>query len=75
MPTYSTVEVAELVGVTWDTLSRWVREKKFPVPPVRSVGRIRVRIWTDDDVAKVKKYKAEHYWGKGGRQKRKKRTK
>lgn len=75
MPTYSTVEVAELVGISWDTLSRWIREKRFPVPPVKSLGRIQVRVWTEDDVEKVRKYKAEHYWGKGGRKKRKKRIK
>ena len=75
MSTYSTVEVAELVGVSWDTLSRWIREKRFPVPPVKSLGRIRVRVWTEDDVEKVRKYKADHYWGKGGRKKRKKRRK
>lgn len=73
MPTYSTVEVAELVGVSWDTLSRWIREKKFPVPAVRSMGRIQVRVWTELEVEKVRKYKADHYWGKGGRKKRKKK--
>jgi excisionase family DNA binding protein len=75
MPTYSTVEVAELVGVSWDTLSRWIREKKFPVPPVKLLGRIRVRVWTEEDVEKVRKYKKNHYWGKGGRKKRKKQGK
>jgi excisionase family DNA binding protein len=75
MPTYSTVEVAELVGVSWDTLNRWIREKRFPVPPVQSLGRIQVRVWTEADVQKVREYKKEHYWGKGGRKKRKKRTK
>ena len=75
MSTYSTVEVAELVEVSWDTLNRWIRERKFPVPPVQSLGRIRVRIWTENDVEKVRKYKLDHYRGKGGRKKRKKRTK
>jgi len=75
MPTYSSVEVAELVGVSWDTLNRWIREKKFPVPLVRSMGRIQVRIWTEHEVENVRKYKADHYWGKGGRKKRKKQRK
>lgn len=75
MPTYSTVEVAELVGISWDTLNRWIREKRFLVPPVQSLGRIRVRVWTEDGVEKVRKYKAKHYWGKGGRKKRSKACK
>jgi len=74
MPTYSTVEVAELVDVSWDTLSRWIRERKFPVPPVKSVGRVRVRLWTPEEVDEVRKYKKSHYRGKGIRKKRKKRS-
>jgi excisionase family DNA binding protein len=75
MPTYSTVEVAELVAVSWDTLNRWIRERKFPVPAVQSVGRVKVRLWTPEDLEAVRKYKAEHYRGKGSRKKRKKRKK
>ncbi len=75
MSTYSTVEVAELVEVSWDTLNRWIRERKFPVPPVKLLGRIKVRIWNENDVEKVRKYKLDHYRGKGSRKKRKKRTK
>jgi predicted site-specific integrase-resolvase len=75
MKTYSTVEVAELIGISWDTLNRWIREKRFDIPPVQSLGRIQVRLWTEDAVERVRKYKADHYWGKGGRKKRSKRTK
>jgi predicted site-specific integrase-resolvase len=74
MPTYSTVEVAELVDVSWDTLSRWIRERQFPVPPVKSVGRVRVRLWTPEEVDEVRKYKKAHYRGKGIQKKRKKRS-
>jgi excisionase family DNA binding protein len=72
MQTYSTVEVAELVDVSWDTLNRWIRERKFPVPPVGSVGRVRVRLWSVEDVNEVRKYKKAHYRGKGSQKKRKK---
>jgi hypothetical protein len=70
MATYSTVEVAELVDVSWDTLNRWIREKKFTVPPVKSVGRVKVRLWTPAEVDEVRKYKEQHYQGKGVRKKR-----
>ena len=75
MATYSTVEVAKLVGVSWDTLSRWIREKKFTVPPVKSVGRVKVRLWTPAEVDAVRKHKEQHYQGKGIQKKRKKRSK
>jgi DNA-binding transcriptional MerR regulator len=73
--TYSTVEVARMLDVTSDTLHRWIREKKVPAPEAQSLGPFRVRLWTIEDVEIVRKYKAQYYWGKGGRKKRKKRAK
>jgi excisionase family DNA binding protein len=73
--TYSTVEVARMLDVTSDTLHRWIREKKVPAPAAQSLGPFRVRLWTIEDVEIVTKYKTEHYWGKGGRKKRKKQAK
>jgi predicted site-specific integrase-resolvase len=75
MAAYSTVEVAELVGVSWDTLNRWIRERKFYAPPVKSVGRIKIRLWTPTEVEGVRKYKEQHYRGKGSRKKRSKKAK
>ena len=75
MPTHSTVEVAEIVDVSWDTLNRWIRAKTFPVPPVKLVGRVRVRLWTEAQIEAVREYKKNYYRGKGGRKKRKKRAK
>jgi excisionase family DNA binding protein len=72
MKTYSTVEVAELLGISWDTLNRWIREGKFHVPKVQSLGRIRVRLWAERDVEEVRKYKAKHYRGLGSKKPRKK---
>ena len=74
MATHSTVEVAEIVDVSWNTISRWIREKKFPVPPVKLVGRVRIRLWTDADIAVVREYKKNYYRGKGSQKKRKKRN-
>ena len=74
MPSHSTVEVAEIVDVSWDTLSRWIREKKFPVPPVKLVGRVKVRLWTEAQIEVVREYKKDHYRGKGSRKKRRKQA-
>jgi predicted DNA-binding transcriptional regulator AlpA len=74
MATYSTVEVAEIVGVSWDTLNRWIREKKFPVPPVKSLGRFKVRLWTEAEIDRVRGYKKDHYRGKGSRKPRNRRS-
>jgi len=75
MGTYSTVQVAKQLDVGTDTLHRWMREKKVPTPPIETVGGMSIRLWSDGDVEKARKYKAEHYWGKGGRKRRKKLSK
>lgn len=70
MTTYSTVEVAKLLGITSDTLHRWIRERRIVAPPVQTLGKMRIRIWSKEDVAKAKAYKAERY-RKGRGRKRK----
>jgi len=72
---YSTVKVAKMLGIGWSTLYRWIVEGKVEAPPVQSLDGFEIRLWSEEDIAKVRKYKAEHYWGKGGRRKRKKRAK
>jgi predicted site-specific integrase-resolvase len=58
---YSTVEVAELLDISWNTINRWILEKKFFVPPVQFVGRTKVRFWTEEEVEEVRKFKKENY--------------
>jgi excisionase family DNA binding protein len=73
--TNSTIEVARILDITSDTLHRWIREKKIPAPEMQSLGPFQVRLWKAEDIDLVRKYKAEHYWGKGGRKKSTKRAK
>jgi excisionase family DNA binding protein len=75
MATYSTIHVAELVGITSDTLHRWIREGRVSAPSIQSLGGMRVRIWSEEQVDAVRKYKAEHYHKKPNRKKRKKSKK
>jgi excisionase family DNA binding protein len=72
MKQYSTVQVAELVGIGNDTLLRWIREKKISAPQPEFVGGIRVRLWTEADVKRLEEYKTKHYWGKGKSRNRRK---
>jgi predicted DNA-binding transcriptional regulator AlpA len=74
MKTYSTFKVTKILGIGTETLYRWMHEGKIPAPPLESLGGMSVRLWSEADIAAAKKYKAEHYWGKGGRKKRKKRS-
>ena len=75
MKTYSTIQAAKLLGIASGTFHRWIRENRIEAPPAETLGGMQVRLWNDADIAKVRKYKAEHYWGKGGRKKRQRPTK
>jgi excisionase family DNA binding protein len=75
MKTYSTIQVARLLGIASGTFHRWIREGRIEAPPAQTLGGMQVRLWGDTDIAKARKYKAERYWGKGGRKKRKKQSK
>ncbi len=72
MKTYSTVQVAELVGIHRVTLQIWLSAGKVRAShSMRMNGGTRGR-WTDADVKKVKKYKAAHYYeGRGVKKKSK----
>ena len=68
--TYSTEEVAKLVGVYWNTLHRWLQAGKIrPSRQLPIAGRTLYR-WTERDVERVKKYKAAHYRKHTGRRKK-----
>ncbi len=75
MATYSTAQAAEILDIGTDTLHRWLKEKKVAAPKLTFVGGVKVRLWSEADLDRAKKYKAEHYWGKGARKKRAKRDK
>ncbi len=75
MKTYSTVQVARLLNIGTDTLHRWIKEKKVSAPAAQSLGGVSIRLWSEADVQKVKKYKADHYWGRGGRRSKRKKKK
>jgi excisionase family DNA binding protein len=75
MTTYSTIQVAKLLGITSDTLHRWIREGKVKAPSIQSLSGMRVRMWSEEQVEVVRKYKAEHYRKKPNRKKRRKTAK
>jgi excisionase family DNA binding protein len=75
MKTYSTVQVAKALGISSDTIHRWIREGLIDAPPTQSLGGVQVRLWTESEVQEVRKYKTNRYWGRGGRKKRRKKKK
>jgi len=69
MKTYSTAQVATVVGVAKKTILRWLYRKAVPEPKWHRNGGVHVRIWTERDVARVRKYKDQFYRKGRGRKK------
>ena len=52
---YSTREAAKKLGLHLITIQKYIAAGKIPVPPMSmSIGGGKVRIWTDQDIEKVK---------------------
>ncbi len=54
MASYSTREAAERLGVSHISLRRYIAAKKIPMPPVTTVGGVRVRLWSESDIEHVR---------------------
>jgi excisionase family DNA binding protein len=61
MRTYSTAQVARMLGVHKVTLKRWLISGKVREPKRIGNGGIQARIWTDRDVERLRKFKQENY--------------
>ncbi len=72
MATYSTRQVARMVGINRSTLVAWLLSGKIREPRRIRNGGIDARIWTARDVERVRKWKAAHYRKGRGRKKKKK---
>jgi hypothetical protein len=62
---YSISAAARELSVDRNTLYKWIREKHIPPPKELFVSGIRLRIWTEKQMAKLREHKAKSYWGKG----------
>jgi hypothetical protein len=64
---YTTKQVAKKIGVGYQTLLRWLYAKDVPEPERIVLGGASVRLWTEGDLKKARKYKIE---GRAERQSR-----
>jgi excisionase family DNA binding protein len=73
MNTYTTVQVAKMLKIGRDTIYRWIRSAKIRGARATRVGNLRLRLWSDQDVAEVRRYMMDHHYKSlGKRRKRKK---
>jgi len=54
MNEHSTREAATKLRLSFTSLNRYIAAKKIPFPPLSRVGGVRVRLWSDKDIAKVR---------------------
>ena len=66
---YSTSQVAGKIGVHKLTLIRWLLSGRIAEPQRVKQGGVDLRLWTDADVERLRKYKAAHYRKGRGRKK------
>jgi excisionase family DNA binding protein len=69
----TTAEAAEAVGIARHTLQRWIRERSVSAPKATLRDGRGVRLWSDTDVEKLRKYKQENYRKGRGRKPKPKR--
>jgi predicted DNA-binding transcriptional regulator AlpA len=55
MNTFSTRQVAKKLGLGIATLTRYITAKKVPAPKITKIGNLRVRMWTEEDIERVRK--------------------
>ncbi len=55
MRKFSTPEVAKMLGLHQPNLQRAITEGKVHAPPLTTVGRVRVRLWTGKDVERARR--------------------
>ena len=64
---HSTKEVAKAVGITHLTLQRWVARGGVQPSQRMKRGVREYWLWTDQDIARVRRYKEKNYYkGRGG---------
>ena len=72
---YSTREAARKLGRSFMTIQRYIAAKKLTPPPLRRVGGVKVRLWSDKDIERVRKILPKIANGRKTRYKKKKNRK
>jgi len=55
MQTFSTRQAAEKLGLGIATLTRYIQAEKVPAPKITEIGKLRVRMWSENDIERVRK--------------------
>ena len=62
-----------MIGINRVTLQRWLIDRKVKEPKKVRMGGVEVRIWTDQDIERLRHHKRENYRKGRGRKPKPKR--
>ena len=51
---YSTAQAAKKLGLSLMSIHRYMKARKISVPPMQRVGNVRVRLWSDKDIERLR---------------------
>ena len=71
----STREAAKKLGISFTSMNRYIADKKIPVPPLIEIGSTSARLWSDEDIEKVRAILPKIANGRKTRHLRKKKPK
>jgi hypothetical protein len=57
MRRYSTVQVAKKCGFGQAYLQKLIGKRAVPFPPLTKVGNLKIRLWSDGDVVRLRSQK------------------
>jgi predicted DNA-binding transcriptional regulator AlpA len=55
METFSTRQVAKMLGIGSTTLARYISAAKVPVPKAIQIGGKKIHLWKTEDIERVRK--------------------
>jgi predicted site-specific integrase-resolvase len=55
MDKISTREAAKKLGLSFPTLNRYIAAGKVPVPRLQQAGAVKFRLWSEQDIERVRK--------------------
>jgi excisionase family DNA binding protein len=64
---YTTDQAAKKLKISRQTLQAWIKGKKIKAPEPTLIGARSKRIWTEKDLAELKRKKPGIYWKGPGR--------
>jgi DNA-binding transcriptional MerR regulator len=65
---YSTGDAAKKIGVSRQTLQAWIDKNRILTPRLQKVGRVSIRLWTNADIRRARKFKGTLKPGRQGKQ-------